>query len=296
MRKDLELLQGSIDLHVHSGPDTYERLYDHFDIARNAREVGMRAVVVKSHNFGTAERMPLVRRYVTGVDIFGSLNLNHPVGGLNPVAVETSLKYGARKIFLPTADARYHTEVITGLVGQHGTGAMVRGGLSEYYTKLPRLGVTDPDGALRPEVKLIIDMVADARAILSCGHTSPDEMDAVLEYANSIGFRKVIMDHPFWAKIPFERQEKFARNGGFVSYTFMEVSPRWWSLSVADLAGAIRKMGPDQLILTSDAGQVHNPPPTEAFRLLIQLLLEEGIAESDIRVMVQRNPAALLYE
>lgn len=39
---------------------------------------------------------------------FGGLCLNHPVGGLNPDAVETSLKLGAKVIWLPTNTAENH--------------------------------------------------------------------------------------------------------------------------------------------------------------------------------------------
>ena len=127
MRPDLELLQGASDIHIHSAPDVFARLFDHIDIARQARDAGMRAVLMKCHHQGTADRMPLVRRFVTGVDVFGSLNLNHPVGGLNPHAVKTAIRYGAKKIFMPTVDARHHAEV-TGVQGGYKGIAMAEGG------------------------------------------------------------------------------------------------------------------------------------------------------------------------
>ena len=60
MRQDLELLQGACDIHIHSSPDVFVRLYDHIDVAKQARDAGMRAVLMKCHHQGTADRMPLV--------------------------------------------------------------------------------------------------------------------------------------------------------------------------------------------------------------------------------------------
>src|SRR5262249_2698672 len=138
MRTDLELLKGAIDIHVHSAPDLYPRISDHFEVARAAREVGFRALVIKSHNFGTAARARMVQKEVPGIDVFGSLVLNLPVGGLNAVAVETAIKYGARQIYMPTVDSTNHPSLTGGEIGQHGKGLVVPGGWSEYTMTRPR--------------------------------------------------------------------------------------------------------------------------------------------------------------
>jgi hypothetical protein len=49
------------------------------------------------------------------------------------------------------------------------------------------------------------------------------------------------------------------------------------------------------MILSSDCGQLHNPPEPEAMRMMCQLLLEEEFSEADIRRMLHQNPAELLY-
>ncbi len=45
--------------------------------------------------------MPLAARAVCGIDVFGSLNLNDPAGGLNPWTVETAIRYGAKRTLCP---------------------------------------------------------------------------------------------------------------------------------------------------------------------------------------------------
>ena len=45
-----EIWRGSIDIHVHAGPDPVAaRRMDALELARAERDVGMRAVIFKSH-------------------------------------------------------------------------------------------------------------------------------------------------------------------------------------------------------------------------------------------------------
>lgn len=195
MRTDLELLKGAIDIHVHSSPDLYQRISDHFEVARAAREVGFRALVIKSHNFPTAARAQMVQKEVRGIDVFGSLVLNLSMGGLNPVAVETAIKYGAKQIYMPTVDSTNHPSLTGGEIGQHGKGLVVQGGLSEYTKKHPRLRLVDAKGQLLPEVHEILRMIAATNIILNCGHVSYEEMERLVPAAQAAGARKVVVDH-----------------------------------------------------------------------------------------------------
>ena len=117
---------------------------------------------------------------------------------------------------------------------------------------------------MKPALYDILDLVAAAGIILSCGHLSPPEIRILAAAARERRVRKVVIDHPFWLKIPFALQEELARAGAWLNYTFMEISPRWWTLSVGEMAEAIGKIGPGRVVISSDAGQLHNPPPVEA--------------------------------
>lgn len=295
MRQDLELLKGAVDIHVHSGPDLYSRIHDHFQLARNAREAGYRALVIKSHNFPTAVQALMVQREISGIDVFGSIALNLQVGGLNPIAVEAALKYGAKQVFLPTVDSVKHTELTGGEVGQHGKGLVVKGGLSEYTRKQPRLCIMDENRVLLPEVHEILRMIAEDNVIMNVGHISIEEIEELVPAARSAGVSKVVVDHPFFSKITLEQQEKLVAAGVKMNYTAGELLPRWWSVSVEDFAAAIRRIGPENIVISSDCGQLHNPPPVEGLRIVVQLLLEEGFSETEITRMLHQNPAELLY-
>ena len=41
MREDLELMQGAIDMYVHSAPSLFPRLFDHVELAEGAKTMGM---------------------------------------------------------------------------------------------------------------------------------------------------------------------------------------------------------------------------------------------------------------
>ena len=51
-------LSGVVDIHVHSDPDSVARSIDAFDLAKLAREQGMRALVLKNHYEPTASLDP----------------------------------------------------------------------------------------------------------------------------------------------------------------------------------------------------------------------------------------------
>src|SRR5436853_5847518 len=79
---------GTIDIHVHSDPDNRPRSIDAIDVAKLARSRGMRGIVLKNHYDPTAALAYIVRKEVPGVEVFGGIDLNLTVGGMNAAAVE----------------------------------------------------------------------------------------------------------------------------------------------------------------------------------------------------------------
>src|ERR1700678_4650391 len=81
-------LAGVIDIHVHCAPDSTPRSIDAIDLARLASQRGMRGLMLKNHYQPTASLAYVVRKEVPGIEIFGGVDLNLSVGGMNPFAVE----------------------------------------------------------------------------------------------------------------------------------------------------------------------------------------------------------------
>ena len=57
------LLNGVIDMHVHSNPDIRIRAYDDFELTNAAVRAGARAIVIKTHQGSTVDRAYLCNQY-----------------------------------------------------------------------------------------------------------------------------------------------------------------------------------------------------------------------------------------
>src|ERR1051325_9476142 len=102
------LLRGTIDIHVHSDPDNVPRSIDGLDAAKMARASGMRGLVLKNHYDPTAGLAYLARKEAPGLEVFGGIDLNLTVGGMNATAVEhmTQVAGGWGKlVWMSTFDA-----------------------------------------------------------------------------------------------------------------------------------------------------------------------------------------------
>src|SRR5262245_2656041 len=103
-----QVLSGAIDIHVHSDPDDRPRSIDAIDVAKLARSKGMRAIVLKNHYDPTAALAYVVRKEVPNLEVFGGIDLNLTVGGINPAAVEHMTKVSGgwgRFVWMSTFDA-----------------------------------------------------------------------------------------------------------------------------------------------------------------------------------------------
>ena len=92
------LVRGAIDMHMHPGPGGLCRL-DAIEAAEQARQAGMKAIVLKSHSY-TAAVAVMVSKLVEGVQVFGSICLDYEIGGLNLNAVENAARLGAKVVWI----------------------------------------------------------------------------------------------------------------------------------------------------------------------------------------------------
>ena len=86
-------------------------------------------------------------------------------------------------------------------------------------------------------------MVADADIILNLGHISFKEMTAIVPAAKRQGVKRIVCDHPFFSHLSLAQQVELADQGVWINFTAGELLPRWWRVSVADFAAAIRNVG-----------------------------------------------------
>jgi len=294
VRLDLELLKGACDLHAHTGPALFDRLVDDFEAAKQARDAGMRAMVLKDHHVDTSRRAYLTRKVISGIEVFGSLVLNYCVGGLNPFAVDVAIKSGAKIIFMPTVDAKNH-EAFYGELGQYGPMKLAAGKAREYES-VKGISLFTEGNNLDPRVPVILQLIAEADVILATSHLSSSEVKTLLGEAKKAGVKKIVITHVDFdfVKRPIEEQLEWADHGAYMEYVYSSLSPAWHSITIEEMVANIRKVGPERCVLSSDLGQMHNPVPVEGLRVLYMLLLEKGFTEEEIGVMCRKNPAKLL--
>jgi Family of unknown function (DUF6282) len=281
-------LHDAVDLHCHPYPDLFPRLADDIDIAQAARAAGMRALVLKCHHESTVSRAYLVQRMVPGIRVFGGVVLNSYVGGINPAAVEASLRLGGKEVWMPTVDAGYHAQVHGGTGGYDSQQSGSR--------QAEGIWVTDADGRLTPTVKEVLALVAEHQAILGTCHLSPAEIVTLVREARDAGVEKIVVTHPFF-KVPnldLDTVEEVARLGAMPEFGYCTISPAWQYAAPEKIVAAIGRVGASRCLLVSDTGQRHNPLPSEALRVFAQTVFEKGVSEQDVVTMISRNPRDLL--
>lgn len=271
-------LAGAIDIHMHCGPDVLPRSVDSIDVARMAKAEGMRAIVLKNHYVPTADDAYLVRKIVPGIEVFGGIDLNLTVGGINPAAVENMAHiaghYG-RMVWMTSFDSE----------------AQVR---SEKGTR-PFVSVSK-DGELLPSVKQVIAIIAKYDLVLETGHNRPDEILAMIREAKGAGVRHIVVTHAMINPIHMnvEQMKQAAAMGAYVEFVYNGLVGPYKEFSFAEYASAIHAVGAEHCILASDLGQVVNPVHTEGLKLFYAGLLQAGVTQTEIDRMARVNPADVL--
>ena len=282
-------LNGAFDLHIHANPELFLRIGDDLDLARHAAQSGLAGIMIKNHFESTVGRAALANRMVEGTRIFGGLVLNGFAGGLNPLAVETALRLGARQIWMPTVDATAHAVAF----GQTGGFLHQKSGL-----KLPRPGISvlDADGRLKPETKIIVELVKEADAILGTGHLNREEIFALADFALAFGLKKLLITHPEFnpPALSIEDQKRLAAKGAFLELCGGNLYPIPGGGRIDDYRRIVGEAGARFIILSSDAGQPRKSLPAEVLRIFGQCLLEKGVSQAEIDLMTKENPARLL--
>ncbi len=271
-------LTGVIDIHAHSAPDSTERSIDAIDLARLAKERGMRGLVLKNHYESTAALAYLVRKEVPGIEIFGGIDLNRSVGGLNPAAIERMvlMKGGwGRVVWMPTFDAENQVR----------------------YSKENRPFVSvSREGHLLPEVQQVIALVAKNQLMLETGHSSPEEGLMIVREAKRQGVQHMVVTHAMQApvKMTIPQMKEAAGQGAFIEFVYGGLIGRNPELRIGDFAKAIREIGPASCILSSDLGQATNPLHPDGLATFFEALRKEGFSQADIDLMSGTNPARAL--
>jgi hypothetical protein len=285
-----EILKGSIDTHIHGGPDVVPRKMDDVELTRDAAAAGMRGLVLKCHVAATEGRAYLAQREAGGIQVWGGIALNQQTGGINPEAVQVSAKMGAKIVWMPTVSAANHMHHfgLSGHMDSLGGGMKGRG-----------LFILDEKGELKSQVYDVLEVVKEADIILATGHLSPRESVILVNEALRLGLKKVMVTHPegHMTLLPVEDQVTFARRGVFFERTWVvttNIAGEKARLPAEVLARGIKTVGFSSTVMATDHGQVINATPVAAMLDYIAHMLGFGIKATEIDRMIKTNPAQLL--
>lgn len=278
-------LKGVIDMHVHSNPDIRHRAYDDFELMEAGIRVGARAIVIKTHQGTTVDRAYLCNRHNELVHhgdndftMFGSVTLNRQMGGINPAAVESGLKLGAKVIWLPTQSARNN--------------------LMKMNADTSNAVDVIRDGKVVPELKTIFQLVKDYDVVLGTAHISPEECFRVVESARDAGVRKIVVTHPEWWMVgmSLEDQVRIVKDYDVIlEHCFAQpMGGGKYKSNMEMNLEAVEACGYQNVMVSTDGGQVENPYWEVALEQYIQYLSDHGVTDQQLRYMTHDLQAGLL--
>ena len=288
-----KLLRGAYDTHIHVAPDVVERIVDDVTLARRFAALGMDGFILKSHYTSTAERAAVVRAAVPGTRALGAIVLNRAVGGMNPLAVEVAAREGARTVWLPTVDSVNESHERDAPGGREGVKVPVwvklQLELREQGIEIPPVPVVDESGAVLPETRAVLERVAHHGLLLATGHLARDEIFRVVEAALEHGVEQIVITHPEFPaqSLSVEDQRALAGQGALLERCM--TTPHTGKIAWEEWIAHIRDTGAEHSVLSTDLGQVFNPPVEDGMGIMVDRLLAAGFNDEEVQVMAVAN-------
>lgn len=276
-------LKGIIDMHIHSAPDVRQRKLDDLEIMEAAVKRGVRAVVIKSHHVGTADRATLVNRvkqekYGDSVDftMYGGIALNRFTGGINPWAVETALKLGAKVVWMPTNTSENHCR---------------------KENRTDWVSCTE-QGKPVAAMNDVFRLVKDYNAVLATGHISPEECFIITEAARDAGVKNIVITHPEFHIVGMSMEDRIRIVKDYdVMLEMVYAQPIGggvYKKNLPDNVEAMRVIGCEHVIVSTDGGQMQNPEWYNTITEYVDYLYDAGFSVREIDQMTKHNPAKML--
>ena len=287
-----ELVRGGYDMHVHISPDVVERKISDVALAARCAELGLAGFGLKSHYTSTAERARSVTEAAGGgVRVHGAITLNRAVGGLNALAVELAAREGARTVWFPTVNSvNEQHEVHPAPPGaRQPVWVKFELELREAGHEVDPVAVVDADGALLPETRAVLEVIARNDIVLCTGHLARDEIFAVVDGAVQAGVRQIIITHPEFPSqsLSIADQLELAERGAMLERCF--TTPHTGKVSWELICRASREVGPEHTVFSSDLGQTFNPPVEDGLALMADQFLEAGFSDDEVITMAVTN-------
>jgi microsomal dipeptidase-like Zn-dependent dipeptidase len=200
------------------------------------------------------------------------------MGGMNPAAVEKmalTTGYQGRVVWMATSDTC--------------------AGVAKSGQPRPCVAVAR-DGELLPETKAVIATIAKFGLVMATGHNSADEDLMLIREARRQGITHMVTTHAMLSptSMSIAQMQEAGKVGAYIEFVYNGVIGASKQFELSDYAKAIRAVGPEHCILSSDMGQPGNPLHPDALVLFFDGLRKLGFSQAEIDRMSKTNPAQLL--
>ena len=156
----------------------------------------------------------------------------------------------------------------------------------------------DDQGKLVPEMYPILELIKSHDMVLATGHISTQESMVLVSEARSLGISRIVVTHgttmSFMTGMTLEDMKTLAEMGAFIEHCTHVMMPLTCRLAPQDLVATIMAIGPQHCIFSTDFGQDSHPSPAEGLRMGIATLLQAGLDEVEVGMLVKDNPSRLL--
>ncbi|NYT03103.1 MAG: hypothetical protein GKC00_00160 [Candidatus Methanofastidiosa archaeon] len=293
------IVKDSIDMHYHIGPDILPRRDTVESLLKN-EQGKITGIALKSHGFPTISAINTIEEKPEFPFLIGSITLNYFMGGFNPSAIYASatMSKGAPIIvWFPTIHAENH------LLKNHSEYEIPPEWVRDpkfkprLKSELKAIKVTDWNSKLFEKCNRVLKAIKENNCILATGHLSWQESYVLAKEALKMDIPTIIT-HPMQRdiKMPIEIQKELASKGAYIEHCYVmwldRDHPEDYPLKT--IKNDIEEVGYEHCIISTDAGQIRNPSPSECLETYMNLLHKEGISEQALATMAITNPRKIL--
>ena len=148
-------------------------------------------------------------------------------------------------------------------------------------------------------------------------HISAEEAMRLVDLSKKYGYKKIVVSSSVSKIATIDQLKEMAKKGAFIEYTLgaytaaqiiplthYYVETEYSSVDegmsgeaeggIKSAADAIREIGPEKCIMSTDFGRYALSTPVEGMRQFIACMLDLGFSPDEIQKMVKTNPEKLL--
>lgn len=291
-----DLVHDAVDMHVHplDGGEFSVRLAN--QTVQAMADSGMQAVLLKPHFIETTMVASLIDHLVPDIRSFGGLIMERSAGGINPHVVKNQIRAGAKKIWMPLMTQNFWDKQLSHPRGYLGRDAVeqMEALHGPFWSYLNDAGEIRED--IRDELRHVLEIIAEANVVFDTGHASAEESLELVKEAADVGVDKIVVDHPLaiTKQATIEQQQEMVELGAYMEQSWAKMQPMGGGVDPEKYAEAITAVGPENTVLVTDYAAGSHPPPAEAMREYVVTMMEYGISEREIEMMIKDNPRDLL--